>query len=305
MRSLRKNKLPQLLSVFFLSFCIILLIFSIVNIFSNLEFSSKNLIYETPTELLDNIEQSLLVDDYSMFKTSFYNEAHAKLFNVFLFGINEKVDFLYGNSDSNPQNIIKTHHDLVKNGVNINEINCLDDNTCLAHLFFNTERIKINFIALIQNTNDGWKITRLYDFLFVDNAMLSVTDFNIDFMTSKLNFDLGLSEQISEMGETTLLYNTYLMIETVNVDLVSENDLSVIKNICYLLEPNFEMYDNGSLFVYDENSLKSIDTLRHVGSCNFADVASTNPYDKYLIRIKIKLSDGNTIKLYYYGDLRL
>jgi hypothetical protein len=243
------------------------------------------------------MEDSFNERDFKTFSSLFNDKDYAFILRDLFFRQEDNVTLYYGFPDDEylKKPLITTKDlDYTIPG----RIKYVDENTALTAIKVKTERLNLFTGVVLQKFDNKWKITRLYDFVVFEDKMMEVGNFYLDFFKSQFNISLVLSENIRNQGlQTTFLYNTYLLIDKIDIDYHNQT-------LCSFSKEDITMKVRSQIISPDPDNLYMVDEFNIDGKCSYG-IVSPNLEQKYLLDIVFYLKNGIIMHGYYYGDLRL
>ncbi|MFP4111608.1 MAG: hypothetical protein ACLFPQ_00325 [Candidatus Woesearchaeota archaeon] len=254
--------------------------------------------FKDPENLMMFLENSMNKKDFQDLASVFSDNDYAFVLKELYFAMDENITLIYGfPSDEDLKKPIVTTKDIE---ITIpGKIKYIDEYNALSAIYLDSTRTKLFAGIVLQKIDGYWKITRMYDFMVFNSTMVDIKNFNLDFFTKRFSMTVMLSDNIRKKGlQTTYLYNTYLILDKIEVNYHNMNLCNFDKkNIVIKVRDRIVTPDPGDLIIVDEMLIE--------GECDYSAIVSPDLEQKYLLEILLHLDTGEVVKAYYYGDLRL
>jgi hypothetical protein len=283
------------------------LFFSIYIVLNDISTSKADLVdLSSPETTISSLQKALEEQSFVMLDRIFEETHYSPVFGELLFGKHTRVR--YGFSDDDDVNRKRAVTSLDFKKVEIGKLKMLNEQAGLGLLMIDAinpypqydepEIIKnlLNVAFLIQKRDGEWKITKLYDFIYIDSEFLEVRDFKLHYIDNTFFLELK-HKQFEHNIQSTLLYNFALTIESIEIG----TDRTIL---CALNRSNVRAFGQGIEFKLKDDSLHNPEYLQIEGKCGFDSIITKDTEKKHLIYINIKTSD-RIVPLVYYGDLVL
>ena len=290
----RKNRIIWITIIFVvltLFFTIFLVLNDIANTWKGLEVDLSS-----PEKTVASLERALRQRSFIMLEEIFNENHYSSIFGEFFFGKDITVWFGYSRDPKVSRTKTISSKDIFR--INPYELNYLTEDAALSILVIEEDINGITnyFTAafLFQRINGDWKITKFYDFIYLESDMIEVKDFILHHINNEFRLRLEKKE-IPGALESTILYNFALSIESLELKFGHET-------LCKLGRESMSIFMRDNKIQLSENNLKNADIIVFENQCNFNDIVSRDRDRKYLIYILIKTRNGE-IPIKYYGDL--
>jgi hypothetical protein len=283
------------------------LFFSIYIVLNDISTSKADLVdLSSPETTISSLQKALEEQSFVMLDRIFEETHYSPVFGELFFGKHTRVRYGFSNDDDVNRKRAVTSLDFKK--VEIGKLKMLNEQAGLGLLMIDAinpypqydepEIIKnlLNVAFLIQKRDGEWKITKLYDFIYIDSEFLEVRDFKLHYIDNTFFLELK-HKQFEHNIQSTLLYNFALTIERIEIG----TDRTIL---CTLNRSNVRAFGQGIEFKLKDDSLHNPEYLQIEGKCGFDSIITKDTEKKHLIYINIKTSD-RIVPLVYYGDLVL
>lgn len=300
----KRSKRIILASVFLV---ILGLFFSVYIVLNDIASSKADTVdLSSPEHTLLSLQKAIDEESYVMLDQIFEETHYTPVFGELFFGKNVQVSYGFSDDPEISRKRVISDRDFKK--IEKGSLKMLTENAGLGLLLINKmnpypqedepEVIKnlLNVAFLIQKKEDQWKLTKLYDFMYLDSDFLEVKDFKLHYIDN--SFFLELTHKDFEGNiQSTLLYNFALSIKEIHIK-------SHTETLCTLNRSNIHAFGQGIEFTLKDDSLHNLDFLDVQGTCAFDKIVTQNPEEKYQLYINIDTGE-KVIPLMYYGDLRV
>ena len=250
----------------------------------------------SPETTINSLERALKLRSYTMLEKIFMETHYSSVFGEFFFG--KDIDVWYGYSDDERVSRKKSIESRDIQRIKPKEIKYLTENIGITVLVVQEEiNGKQNYFTaavILQESHDGWKISRFYDFMYLESEYFEVRDFILNHINGQFRLRLGKKET-EGARESTILYNFALGIESIEIKYGFET-------ICIIDKDDLAVFMRENEVELSRNSIHNIDTIQIESKCGFNEVITRDRDRKYLIYIMLNKKDG-AIPIKYYGDL--
>ena len=250
----------------------------------------------TPENTIKTLEYGLKESSFIVLDEVFKENHYSIIFGDLFF--NKNISAWYGYSNDPKINRVKTISSKDIFRIQKNNLNYLSENDAIGILVIeeNNPNYKNYFtsVFLMQKLDNEWKITKFYDFAYLNSEFLEVKDFILHHINNEFRLRLA-KKNIPGTSETTLLYNFALSLESVTLSY--NNEL-----LCNISNENIKIFINDNEIELNEYELKNPNTLLIEDECNFDDIITRDRERKYRIEIMLN-TKFQEIPITYYGDL--
>ncbi len=289
------QKLTLRLTVFLVVIGLFFSIYVVLNDLANLR-REYEVDLSSPEKTINSLERAIKLRSYTMLEQIFTETHYSSIFGEFFFG--KDIDVWYGYSDDERVSRKKSIESRDIQRIKPKEIKLLTEDLGITAIVIEEQvEEKPNYFTaatILQKSRDGWKISRFYDFIYLESEYLEVKDFILNHINGQFRLRLGKKETDSAR-ESTRLYNFALSLESIEVKYGFET-------ICKIGKENIQVFNRDTEFNLSRNSIYNIDTIKIEDDCPFNEIITRDRDRKYLMYIMLNTKEIS-IPIKYYGDL--